>query len=568
MATDIAPLLMLPPPPPTNSYYPDILLRIETPYNADAFEAFFQRFPHLRQQYPNLVQKLRKGFPMGEYPVLDKTVTWPNGKAVEKHRSFVDEYFVEEVKEGRLSGPYSQATTEQILGGPFQCSPITVKVQPQNPGEDPKLRVCIDLSRGTHSYPATNDYSDIRDFPTKFDSALQVAEIVASAPNGAQAMTLDISKFHRRTPLCPAHKRWFVIQSRPGQFYVQHACPFGAKASEGNSGEIANAALAIWKELGVGPVCKWADDMAVFRFPLPNSPRSFPYDRVGALGKIASLGIPWHPVSDKGQDFSHSFTYVGFVWDLSHKTVALPPAKRAAFREKLCTFYHSTTNSREDAMAVQGTLAHIVYVYPLGRTRLAFLIQFISSFQGNETKPLPENVRQDIAWWWNTLGDANVARSLVPRGAAQNLGISVDASGDWGIGILWGKQWAAWKSLPGWESTGRKIGWLEGVAVELAAYFLEAKGVRNTHVLIHSDNQGVIGAFNKGSSTNIQVNLSIQRSGACLLALNNQLKLEYISTEKNPSDPISRGALSSLDPTMRLPDIELPQELRPYLKRV
>lgn len=567
MSTDIAPLFMLPPPAPKNSSYPDILLRIKTPYNADAFENFFQRFPHLRQQYPNLVLKLRNGFPMGEFPALDKTVTWPNGQAVEKHRSFVDEYFVEEVKDGRLSGPYSQETTERILGGPFQCSPITVKIQPQNPGEEPKLRVCIDLSRGTHSYPATNDYSDIRDFPTKFDSALQVAEIVASAPNGAQAMTLDVSKFHRRTPLCPAHKRWFVIQARPGQFYVQHACPFGSKASEGNSGEIANAALAIWKELGVGPICKWADDMVVFRFPLsPYSPRSFSYDRVGALGKIASLGIPWHP--EKGQDFSHSFTYVGFVWDLSHKTVALPPAKRLAFREKLYKFYHSTAISREDAMTVQGTLAHIIYVYPLGRTRLAFLIQFISSFEGNETRRLPENVRQDIAWWWNTLGDANFSRSVVPRGAAQNLGISVDASGDWGIGILWGKQWAAWKSLPGWESTGRKIGWLEGVAVELAAYLLEAKGVRNTHVLIHSDNQGVIGAFNKGSSANIQVNLSIQRVGACLLALNNQLKLEYISTEKNPADPISRGALSNLDPTMRLPDIELPQELRPYLKRV
>lgn len=381
-------------------------------------------------------------------------------------------------------------------------------------------------------------------------------------------MTLDISKFHRRTPLCPAHKRWFVMQARKGQFYIQHACPFGAKASEGNSGEIANAALAIWEELGVGPICKWADDMVVFRFPRRRSSRKlvYAYDREEALRRIESLGIPWHP--DKGQDFSHSFTYVGFVWDLSHKSVALPSQKRVAIRKKLRSFYHCGAAWREDAMEIQGVLAHIIYVYSDGRARLAYLTNFISSFEGNEFKPLRKGVKEDIAWWWNTLEDPYFSRSVVPRGEAQNLGISVDASGDWGIGITWKRKWAAWKSLPGWDTPGRKIGWLEGVAVELAAYLLEVMGIENTHVIIHSDNQGVIGAFNKGSSRNIQINLSIQRAGACLLALNNQLQLEYISTEKNPADPISRGRFSKLDPSRRLPDIELPRELKPYLRRV
>lgn len=176
---------MLPPPPDRLARYssdPDTLLRIETPYNADAFKRFFRKFPHLREQFPNLILKLRNGFPMGEFPTLDKTIVWSNGKSVKEYRSFVDDYFEEEVEEGRLSGPYSQRQVARILGGPFQCSPITVNIQPQNPGEEPKLRVCVDLSRGTHSHPATNEYSDIRDFPTKFDSALQVAEIVGHSP--------------------------------------------------------------------------------------------------------------------------------------------------------------------------------------------------------------------------------------------------------------------------------------------------------------------------------------------------------------------------------------------------
>ncbi|KAJ8515886.1 hypothetical protein ONZ45_g6731 [Pleurotus djamor] len=180
--SDIPPLLSPPPPLPAShtSSNPDILLRIETPYKADAFDRFFANYPHLKSRYPHLTDKLRRGFPMGDFPEsLDQTQTWENGRSVQEHSEFVDEYFAEEVQAGRLSGPYSQSVVEGILGGHFQCSPITVNVQPQGLGEEPKLRLCSDFSRGSNSYPATNDYSDIRDFPTRFDGVLQVADEVS-----------------------------------------------------------------------------------------------------------------------------------------------------------------------------------------------------------------------------------------------------------------------------------------------------------------------------------------------------------------------------------------------------
>ncbi|KAG5219587.1 reverse transcriptase/ribonuclease [Salix suchowensis] len=466
MAPDIPPLATLPPHPRTagRSTNPEILRRVKTPYNVDAFEEFFRRYPHLVKQFPNLVLKLRQGFPMGEFPTLSKTVTWPNAKSVERYRSFVDDYFAEEVMDGRLSGPFSQTQVEKILGGPFQSSPITVNVQPQEAGEEPKLRLCIDLSRRTNANPSTNAYSDIRQFPTKFDSALEMAELVAQAPNGAQAMTLDISKFHRRTPICAAHKRWFVMQAKKGQFYIQHCCPFGSRASEGNSGEIANAALAIWKELGVGPICKWADDMVVFRHPTPwRLTTTFAYDRKEALKRIASLGVPWHP--DKGQDFSHSFTYVGFLWNLSQRTISLPPAKRQNFHNKLLAFLQQREVSQIDAMTIQGTLAHVIYVYPLGRSHMALMNHFVSSFDAaTKKKALSSELRAELNWWLDVLNNPKAGRSVMTRGKAQNLRVSVDASGEWGIGMTWGKdcQWAAWKSRPGWKAPGRDIGWLEG----------------------------------------------------------------------------------------------------------
>ncbi|KAJ8503034.1 hypothetical protein ONZ45_g11221 [Pleurotus djamor] len=540
--TDIPPLLTPSPPLPSrqSSTNPDVLLRVKTPYNADAFDRFFTAFPHLKQQYPNLTHKLRHGFPMGNFPEkLDKTVTWPNGRSVDKHPEFMAEYFAEEVEAGRLSGPYSRSEVEGILGGPFQCSPVTVNIQPQGPGVDPKLRLCSDFSR--------------------------LADVVAKAPEGTQAMTLDISKFHRRTPIAPAHKKWYVMQTKPGEYYIQHCAPFGARSSEGNSGEIANAALDIWRELGVGPICKWADDMVVFRSPIPGTKDVYEYDRPEALRRIEDLNIPWHP--EKGQDFAPQFTYVGLDWDLNRKAVSLPPTKRDSFLQRLDDYLKAPIASRMETLIIQGTLAHVIYVYPEGRTHLLHLSRFISSFESLkvETQTLPSVLREDLEWWVATLMKHGVARSVIPKGPPQNFGISVDASGDWGIGIIYQDSWDAYRSIPGWNAPGRDIGWLEGVAVELMVYILEMKGIKDMHVLIHSDNQGVIGAFNKGISRNVETNLCIQRTGASLLARNNSLHLEYVRSENNPADPISRGKFGS--PETRLPPITLPAELRPYLER-
>lgn len=502
---------------------------------------------------------------MGKFPPLLSTIIWPNGTSAGQYSTFIDEYFVEEVAARRLSGPLSQTRVEEILGGPFQCSPLTVDAQPQE-GCDPKLRLCINLSKRSRLHPSTNDFSDRKDFPTRFDSALRAADLVADASPGTEAMTLDIAKFHRRTPICAAHKPWFVMQSRPGQFYIQHCCPFGARASEGNSGEIANASVDIWAELGVGPTCKWCDDMAVFRSPASGSRRHYLYDRTSALALIESLGIPWHP--DKGQDFATSFIYVGLLWDLEAKQVSLPEPKRQKFLARVSTFLSTLPCSLEEAMKIQGSLCHIAFVYPLGRSRLPSLSLFVSSFEDNHfsRRHPPPSMIADIKWWQLQLRTPNVPRDLTPRAFA-DLAISVDASTDWGIGVTIGSLWCAWKTLSGWRGPSRDIGWLEGLAVELTCYLLEAKGIRDSQVLINSDNQGIIGAFGKGRSRNFQVNLSIRRSGTCLYACNNTLDLRYVKSEDNPADPISRGILGSKDQHLKL-QIALPQELTPFLAYV
>ncbi|RXW17779.1 hypothetical protein EST38_g8069 [Candolleomyces aberdarensis] len=551
---------LLPPPlpDPLSSTNPDILNRICTPYVADAFDSLFDKFPTLRQEFPHLTQKLREGFPMGVFPDLTETVIFPNNKSINQHTDFVDQYFKEEVESGRMSGPYSKEELEGILGGPFQCSPIAIDEKEVEGSFEKKLRLCINLSKSSKTHPSTNSYSDKEDFPTKYDTAEYVSELISSSPPGTQAMVLDVSKFHRRTPICPAHKRWFVMQV----------------ASESNSAPMPGAVLRIWRLHGIGPSAKWSDDVSSLRYPSSGTgsvsdPFVYDYDRDRAMELTASTGIPWH--EDKGQDFASSFTYVGLLWDIDARQVSLPEEKRKKFLYRAESFLAFVKEggkvSEEWLMKLHGSLCHIAFVHRLGRSRLPSLSSFISRFANyppNISLHPPPSLISDVGWWVQQLRTPNFSRSLVSLGDPLDLGISVDASTDWGIGLVWGNEWDAWRLARSWKGPGRDIGWLECLALELLVLHLEAKGLRDRKVRVQSDNQGIIGAYYKGRSRNFEVNFSIRRFMYILDALHISLDVVYVKSADNPADPISRG---NLGPGSRRisPNFVLPEELRPYI---
>ena len=115
---------------------------------------------------------------MGEFPVLEETVIWPNSPTVEERIEFIDDYLKEEVEAGRMDGPFMKRQVEEILGSPFQCSPISIDVTIRPDGSE-KLRLCTNLSKCSKLHPATNDFIDTSKYPTRFDTAAQVADIVS-----------------------------------------------------------------------------------------------------------------------------------------------------------------------------------------------------------------------------------------------------------------------------------------------------------------------------------------------------------------------------------------------------
>ena len=390
-------------------------------------------------------------------------------------------------------------------------------------------------------------------------------------PPGTQACTLDIEKFHRTCAVLPDHKPWLVLQGHKDQFYVDHVHPFGASCASSNAGMIANAMVDIWIAEGVKPILKYEDDLNIMRYPVPDGQfkdgqYTYAYDRPEMLRRIEPLKIPWHP--EKGDPYFSSLSiFIGMLWDLENHRVSLPEQKRQKYLRRVSEFISNFERGRcqlRDVERIHGSLCYISFIFRAGRSHLPSLSNFAASFKGDEfIHRFPSrSLITDLKWWLKELTVMNFYRQLIPCGDPLDLGIYVDASTSWGIGIIVEGEWLALKHKPEWKLPGRDIGWLETVAAELVVYILEARDIHDSTVIIHSDNQGTIGSMTKGRSPNPHINLSIQRTYSVLCPNFITFDFKYIPSEENPADPLSRGELGPPQDRMNL-FFQLPPELEP-----
>ncbi|GBE80622.1 hypothetical protein SCP_0303370 [Sparassis crispa] len=214
--------------------------RIITPYDADAFESVLHALG-LFQCYPFLPRKLRYGFPIGDFAPLLRTFAPPNHSSSAEHIDFIHQYISEQVSLGRMTGPYSQAQVEHILGSYFVSSPLAVVPK----AGSKKFRLVQNCSYQDEFGVSVNSQINSDDFPTKWGTAAKVAEIIVNAPAGAQAACLDIDSTFRNLPIKPAHKPFLVIQCDPGDFYIDHVLPFGISSGTGVQGEPMDAIIDI-----------------------------------------------------------------------------------------------------------------------------------------------------------------------------------------------------------------------------------------------------------------------------------------------------------------------------------
>lgn len=260
--------------------------------------------------------------------------------------------------------------------------------------------------------------------------------------------------------------------------------------------------------------------------------------------------------------------YLGFLWDVPTKTVILVERKRLKYIARLSEFlilHQDSQVSKRELQRIAGFLNHASFVIPHGRSYLSNLYSDISDYGTKDfiARFINKSTISDLKWWLKTLTGSQSPLDLSPRAPTRDYGIWVDASTGTGIGILWNQRWAFWRTAGDWRGPSRDIGWLEATAIELAIRLAYIKGIRDTDILIRSDNQGVIAAFQKGRCSNFMINLAIRRSEELLRESRLSITLVYAHTSTNLADPISRGILPSVASRLSLPP-SLPPTIAPY----
>jgi hypothetical protein len=541
---------------------------------------------------------LQFGFTVGLQDfTLTATFSPPNHASSSLHEEFLYEKYSKEILLGRISQGYEPDVLESLIG-PYRTAPLGVT---DSAG---KLRVIVD-----HSFPDGNSTIDISSLPlssdgkrilnastTSINSITDLAEftcdwgsfsecwlLVADAPEGTQAAVFDVESAFRNLPLHPSIRRFLAVRFHD-KIHIDHCLNFGHSPSPGVWGLVADAMAWILKHHGVEALLKWVDDFVFFRYPksrLGHDSWSYSYDESLLFSVANLLGWPWSP--EKCFPFSFTFNYIGFSWDLRHRTVQLPLKKKEKYLLRIESWVPEVKHTVKEVEKLignsfplmmiplsysLGTFNHVCLVVPLGRSHLPPLYRFRASFGTSPSRFLkrtpPAEVLESIEWWRAALHKEFLGLNIFRPPPPSNHKLYVDASSSWGIGLVLDGKWLAWEYKPGWYSEGREIGWAEMVAVNLAVATLISSHLTNITIVGFTDNQGVHGALKAGFSRGTKQNEILRRIVQLMQEYNVWLSWEWVPSADNLADGPSRGIFPPRKLIYGYPP-SVPPHLRPFI---
>ena len=492
---------------------------------------------------------LRDGFRLGVSSSVVTTTSPPNHKSALDNSTFIDEQIGSELKAGCYSLPLDPSEFESLFGA-YRSSPLGVAFHATS--GKPRLIQNHSFPRNNPLLSSVNSEINSDLFQCDWGSFSDCILRVLNAPPGSEVAIFDVEAAHRRMPVAP-EDRTHVCIAWNGKVILDHCCCFGCSSSSSIFGRCADTIRTIYTFHKVDDLLNWADDFIFWRFPItpsPSGPWLYSYDESLIWSVADSLGWPWSKKPGKCIPFASSFKYVGFEWDLVHKTVSLPKQKRLKFLAKLTTWVQGGRVSAKECQSVVGSLNHCSIVAFSSRTHLPSLYRFSSQFKSRHEfakLSIPKPVLKDIEWWRTILSNpSSCTLPICHRPPPSSCQIHVDASTSWGIGLVIDGRWQAWQLTGNWNSDGRDIGWAEMLAVEMALLTLIAGKLPPATYTIHSDNAGVVGAFSASRSRNSHQNSILRHVFILMRDHDIWLDVHWIPSEENLADGPSRGIFPPL----------------------
>jgi hypothetical protein len=445
-----------------------------TPYKPNEWHVALQN-AGLLTRFHSVPTGLYKGFSV-DFPMISRTQNPPNKESVELYLNEFNKTRSNETNKNRYLGPFTLPILVNLIG-PFQSSPISIIPKPGRLGTfrliqkfSCPLTPSLDLPS-----PSINSFISTEKFPTMWGTFKIVALLIARLPPGSEAVTRDVAEAYRTIPLHPSQWPAAVIRAPDDLYYINKCLSFGAAPSAGAYGHVTDAAAEIFRSEGIRPLDKWVDDHVFFhvrRMHLANYndsqaawnlniQNSGPIRQSGSrlvwytgkdhangtanelnedcgkpiidlshqssrsehdalftyclddIDKISDkLGIPWE--KSKDQLFASSTTYIGFVWDLNLRSVALAIGKIKKYRNAIKEWLSRPTHVLKDVQQLYGKLLHASAALREGRPYLTGLERMLKVCSDRPFMPhCPvKSIADDLLWWDECLQSDRVKLSI------------------------------------------------------------------------------------------------------------------------------------------------------------
>ena len=486
-----------------------------TPYHPEEWLRQLSSFS-LLEKYPSLYHSLICSFDVG-IPSILQTYIPLNNPSIYKYPEAYSEIVEKELRKGRYIGPFSQAKLKTLIG-PFQSSPLSLVPKPGKPGKFHAVHdFSHPHPLGKNLIPSINSAINSHDFPCTWGTFSTVCLIIYLLPPGSQASIWDVSEAYHTIPV--HHQQWpglVVCLREEDSFAANISNNFRLTSAGGAHGLLADAGSDIIRVNGIGPLSKWVDDHIFFRIPhhhLPaynaqhhswhqavmdnggqihegsrlwfrgvtmedGQPEEFDEDIVFPLHDLSchsphssedakftyantdinrisdELRIPWEP--SKTVPFSNVVPYLGFVWNLTTRTVEILLEKKHKYLEVIKEWQKKPWHTLAEVQKLYGKLLHTTLVVPAGRVYLTSMEAMLSLFNNHPFVPhsSPHDMPHDLEWWSTLLESQTLSRPIPGPTPLEDTHAFSDASSGFGIGITIGGRWHAWCLLPNWKLDG------------------------------------------------------------------------------------------------------------------
>jgi len=493
-----------------------------TPVDPDRLEFHLKRIGYDKKKSDFLVNGFRYGFRLNHSGSLSSVIP-PNDASVDVHADVVREKIDKELAAGRLKGPFEAPPFQD-----FHVSPAKV-VKKSAPGE---FRFIHNLS-WPYDESSVNAGIDQDAKAVKYANIQKAMRLIMQFPKGA---------FTRKTfkiiPIHPDdhHKLGLYIF---GKFYYDVTLAMGAASACQIFEAFSTALEAIHMFDFSEPTVHYLDD---FFFISPDLATS--YLNKSLFDKLCDdIGVPQAP--NKVTLPEKSTEFLGIILDSAIWMASLPASKVQSYKSDLEEVLHVRSLKLKDLQSVIGKLSFATSVVP-ARAFLRRLIDKLSKHTvPHHHVKITKEMKDDLDIWIQFLAEYNgitYFRSL-DLFPSPDFEMGADACKR-GYGAGFGPHWIQEEFPPEWvyAYTNKVVG------ISFFEFFpifvlisMFGHTVKNSNILFHSDNDGVVRIINQQTSKSPNIMRFLRKLVLLLLKFNISLRSKHIPGKKNILyDKISR----------------------------